>query len=114
MLSETPTATTKAGSMPTDEWLHSVRSLTSSKERLIIMQFLSQQDAGVFSSTIAEKTGIKATTLSRMLRDLEDLGFIHGDLAPTERRGRAVRYTLNPARIRTVLKDAAKHLNIKL
>lgn len=100
--------------MTSDEWLHSLRSLTSSKERLMIMNFLSEQDKGVFSSTIAEETGIKATTLSRMLRDLEDLGFIHGDLAPSERRGRAVRYTLQPARIRTVLKDAAKHLNVKL
>lgn len=100
--------------MNNDEWLHSLRSLTSSKERLMIMHFLSEQDKGVFSATIAEETGIKATTLSRMLRDLEDLGFIHGDLAPSERRGRAVRYTLQPARIRTVLKDAAKHLNVKL
>lgn len=100
--------------MQKDEWIYTLRSLAASKERLLILQYLGRQETGVFSSKIAEQTGIKATTLSRMLRELEDLGFIHGDLPAAERRGRAVRYTLQPNRIRTTLRDAAASMSVKL
>lgn len=100
--------------MQKDDWIYTLRSLAASKERLLILQYLGSQDTGVFSSTIAEKTGIKATTLSRMLRELEDAGFIHGDLAASERRGRAVRYTLQPNRVRSTLRNAAASMHVTL
>lgn len=49
-----------------------------------------------------------------MLRELEDLGYIHGDLAQAERRGRAVRYSIQPSRIRGVLRDAGAGMGVKL
>lgn len=101
-------------SMQTDDWINSLLRLAGSKERLLILSFLGTQKQGVHAATISTETGVKQTTLSRMLRELEDLGYIHGDLAQAERRGRAVRYSIQPSRIRGVLRDAATGMGVKL
>ncbi|WP_193072770.1 ArsR/SmtB family transcription factor [Brevibacterium sp. FME37] len=100
--------------MQKDDWINPLLRLAGSKERLLIISFLASQKEGVHAATISTETGIRQTTLSRMLRELEDLGYIHGDLAQNERRGRAVRYSSQPTHIRAVLRHAATALGVKL
>lgn len=100
--------------MINEAWISQLLKLTSSQERLRILAYLAEQDREVISADISEATGIKATTLGRMLRELEDAGFIHADLPPNRRKGRTLRYTLNRAAITDVLKTSAQHLGAKL
>lgn len=98
--------------MHNDKWIDPFLRLAGSRERLLILGFLASQKHGVHSATISTETGIRQTTLSRMLRELEDLGYIRGDLAPDERRGRAVRYRIQRTRIRAVLTKAGDAMGI--
>lgn len=100
--------------MPTssDDWITQLRQLAGGEQRIRVLAALAAHPEPLFHRQIMdaiEDSGhrIHPTGLGKILRDLETLGYITGDLPSDLRHGRTVRYTIDHAAVRGVL-DAAR------
>lgn len=69
---------------------------------LKILQYL-RANPGSYFGQILEGTGVPIGSLTRHLSELEDHGFITGDIPAKARRGRATRYDIDAIRIGSAL-----------
>lgn len=94
-----------------DAWISDLRRLAGSEQRLRLLTILAEQDKPVYHREILEALHergwtINPTAVSRMLRELEEAGYIAGDLDKQVRRGRTLHYTVNRAALSKLLTAA--------
>lgn len=69
------------------------------------------EDEGTPVSKLAGLHGVKATSLSRMLNNMEELGLIYREMAPSDKRSNIVRLTEFGKDKRKIAKGVVKKFN---
>lgn len=69
------------------------------------------EDQGTPVSKLAALHGVKATSLSRMLNNMEELGLIYREMAPSDKRSNIVRLTEFGKDKRKIAKSVVKKFN---
>lgn len=85
-----------------DDEVEAAVQLAGSRPRHAIVRFLSEEGAS-YRSDIADGTGIVGGALGTHLKRLMEIGVVSADIPEGRRAGRAVRYQLNPGRVRVLL-----------
>lgn len=77
-------------------------SAFGNRARITIIKYL-QTNGPSLRIDIAKETDLPNPTLGHHLSELERVGVVKGDLPPEMRRGRTMRYSLDPQRIAELL-----------
>lgn len=85
-------------------------SAFGNRARITIIKYL-QTNGPSLRVDIATETGLPNPTLGHHLAELESVGVVKGDLPSEMRRGRTMRYSVNPQRIEELLAVPGNYIN---
>lgn len=94
---------------PRDAELYALSQIARSCDRTKIVRYL-RENKGIYFSAIVAGTSINPTSLGKHLSELERQGILVADIAPEERRGRSVRWSVDVARLRRILARLEREL----
>ena len=85
-------------------------SAFGNRARITIIKYL-QTNGASLRVDIAQETGLPNPTLGHHLSELERVGVVKGDLPPEMRRGRTMRYSIDPQRVDELLAVPGDYIN---